>query len=531
MHPKRFEGKFGIPPSHPVESLLTSALYRLPESVNIYEIGRQIEDIASRVNATREREGVDGVLSEDEIKVLTLKFVRHYEDNGESAHLDIATMVDALVESPKFLESDKGSMKKLFELHEMKTLQKIAESRRKKAEQTSGEGLNPYENLFETSSGKYYLARLLNMPHLEDESTYMDHCVGTSTSYISKMKRGDVEIFSFRNKETDEPVVTIEYDCRSKRLLQVKAQRDRLPTLADIFSLDLIEAIENLEKTINDNGDKREVKSPEAVHLRHLLDLRDKQSKNEPFTKDDLVFLYEINEPIKGFDNDREPLIAELRKDRNAEKDMLTIFECTKDQIAHVPSEITENTKAYVGQLEPGIFQKLPEALEHVYTSFPEEKIRIENVEIGGKSKEQLISEMQASGINISDYAKSMMDNPDFITGTSREEVKLVRLTVADLGFKTSATTDQIYERAQALGLELCPPDTGPNYRLQYKDPPLGEWVRIGMRQIAVSVGYPHVFHLARYDDGLWLGHDWAAPGDTWSPDNEFVFRFRKIEA
>jgi hypothetical protein len=260
-----------------------------------------------------------------------------------------------------------------------------------------------------------------------------------------------------------------------------------------------------------------------ALHLKNL--------QGESFDKDDLTFLYEINHAIQGTGNGKDPRIAELRKDRNTEEDMLTIFECTKDQIAHVPSEINENTKAYVGQLEPGIFQKLPETLDHVYTSFPEKKIRRESVEIGGKSKEQLISEMEAQGINISDYAKSMMDNPDFITGTNPEEAKLVRLTVADLGFKTSATTDQIYERAQALGLELCPADTGPNYRLQYKDQPLGEWVRIGMKQISDSVGvYPLVFDLVRHDDVLWLSRDWALPGNAWYPDIEFAFRFRKVE-
>ena len=33
---------------------------------------------------------------------------------------------------------------------------------------------------------------------------------------------------------------------------------------------------------------------------------------------------------------------------------MLVIFECTREEIANVPSQINENTKAYVGQLEPG---------------------------------------------------------------------------------------------------------------------------------------------------------------------------------
>ena len=287
---------------------------------------------------------------------------------------------------------------------------------------------------------------------------------------------------------------------------------------------------EVLDGKLSEFGSEADSYRKKSEDMRILTSLERKKEKEEPFTKDDLAFIYEINSTIEGFGYQKDPRIAELRKDRNVEEDMLAIFECTKDQIAHVPSEITENTKAYVGQLEPGIFQKLPDTLEHVYTSFPEKKIRRESVEIGGKSKEQLISEMEAQGINISNYAKSMMDNPDFIVGSSREEAKLVRLTVADLGFKTSATIDQVFERAQALGLELCPPDTGPNYRLQYKDQPLNDWVRIGMKQISDSDGGPNVFDLERYDDGLWLGYDWAGPDDAWYPDYEFVFRFRKVE-
>jgi hypothetical protein len=210
---------------------------------------------------------------------------------------------------------------------------------------------------------------------------------------------------------------------------------------------------------------------------------------------------------------------------------MLVIFECTRDEIAHVPSQINENTKAYVGQLEPGIFQKLPENLEHVYTSFPEKKIRRENVEIGGKSAEQLISEMEAAGINISDFAKSMLNNREFVPGKNPEEATLIRLTVADLGFKSSATTDQIYERAQILGLELCPADTGPNYRLKYQNQPLNEWIYMGMKQITDSDGRPRVFKLGRRDDGLWLGGSWAEPDNEWHPDGKFVFRLRKSES
>ena len=265
--------------------------------------------------------------------------------------------------------------------------------------------------------------------------------------------------------------------------------------------------------------------------MRILTTLEKKREGDQLFTKDDLVFLYEVNLKIEGFGYQEDPRIDELRQGRNTEEDMLVMFECTKDEIAHVPSQITSTTRAYVGQLEPGIFQKLPESLEHVYTSFPEKKIRRENVEIGGKSAEQLISEMEAAGINISDYAKSMLKSREFVPGKNPEEATLIRLTVADLGFKSNATTDQIYERAQILGLELCPADTGPSYRLKYRNQPLNAWIYMGMKQITGSGGGPSVFRLGRSVDGLWLDDDWATPLDTWHPDLVFVFRLRKAEA
>lgn len=294
---------------------------------------------------------------------------------------------------------------------------------------------------------------------------------------------------------------------------------------------------EVLDGKLSEFGSEADAYRKKSEDMKRLTSLEHKKEKEEPFTKDDLTFLYEINSPIEGFGYPdargkcSDPRIVELRQGRNSEEDMLVIFECTRDEIAHVPSQINENTKAYVGQLEPGIFQRLPENLEHVYTSFPEKKIRRENVEIGGKSAEQLISEMEAASINISDYAKSMLKNREFIPGKNPEEATLIRLTVADLGFKTGATTDQIYERAQALGLELCPPDTGPNYFLQYKDQPLGEWLCIGMKQIADSDGDPRVFSLERGYGGLYLNGDWASPGSTWPPAREFVFRLRPSTA
>ena len=287
---------------------------------------------------------------------------------------------------------------------------------------------------------------------------------------------------------------------------------------------------EALDQKLGDFGGEAKIYRKKSNDMRMLTSLEKKREKEEPFAKEDLLFLYEVNAPIEGFGYEKDPRVEEIRKDRNAEEDMLIIFDCTKAEIAHVPNEINAHTKAYVGPLEPGVLQKLPENFEHVYTSFPDKKIRRENVEIGGKDAKQLTRELEAAGINISDYAKDMLKSPDFVAG-KREEITLIRLSVSDLGFARGGTTDQIYARAQEMGLELCPPDTGPNYRLKYQDQPMNEWVYVGMKQIPDRDGDPHVFHLERSAVGLWLYDSWASPDDEWSPDVEFVFRLRKSES
>ena len=532
MPPKRFEGKFGIPSSHTIDSQLTSALYRLPESMDSKEIGEQVEKISALVNKQIETNHLEDsekrgeLLSQTEKQTLYLKLARHYEDNGESAHIDISTMVDALVESRRFLQSDRGSIGKLFELHEMKTLQRIAELRRERAEMTGTESLNPYENLLETNDGKYYLARLLNMPHLETESKYLGHCVGTSTSYINKMKKGDVEIFSFRDTQTHEPLITIEYDTKSHRLLQVKGVDDYIPKLFDSYSSDLIETIERLPETVNDEGEPRLVSSTEARDMKQLAGIRDKTADKTSLDRTELRFLYEVDAPIQRFDTEPDPLIKTLLDARDTTTDLPIIFDCTPEQIAHSISEITPDTKAYVGPLEKGIFDALSPALEHVYTKFPEGRVKFHSIELGtgiesGPAFEQAIRDKD---MEVGGYTKHLLESPDFKVVGEHTNADLVEMSVAALGFDRSTRYDAICARALELGLELCPAEVGPQLRLQYTDQPMNSYLRIAMKAISDRGGDPRVFRVDRVDDDLWLYTDYGKPFYVWGTDFRFVF-------
>lgn len=246
-------------------------------------------------------------------------------------------------------------------------------------------------------------------------------------------------------------------------------------------------------------------------------------------TRDDLAFLYEIDVPIEGFGYKKDPRIQELRTQRNLEEDMPIVFGCDRSQIAKSVSEIRPDTKAYVGPLERGIFNRL-QGVEHVYTSFPEGKIKRGTIEIGGRTKDQLERELKQAGIKIDKYAQDMLNSPDFTTLKNPVSVETVRLKVADLGLRGTPTIDKVYARAKELGLDLCPAELGVYQRLKDKNQPLGEWYYIGMKQIIDRHGYPYVFCLVRREDGLWLDDDWAGADHRWYPEFRFVFCLRKSE-
>jgi len=362
-------------------------------------------------------------------------------------------------------------------------------------------------------------------------------CLGNIGDASGYLKQGDVQVY-FSNNRAGEPVwpraaIAIKPEMGAYELRGTyNPNEDIDPEIAktDIIK-ERLTTIKNGESFAKKDADMRKV--TELYERCFKIDKKTKEKTylNPELTKDDLVFLYEIDLPIEGFGYQKDPRVQELRAQRNLEEDMSIIFECAKDEIARTPDDINGNTRAYVGQLELGIFQKFPENLEHIYTSFPEGRIRKEEIEIGGKNAEALIKEMNEKHINIGGSAMDMLKSEDFTVLKESDSEILIRLKVGDLGFPKNKypTKDEIYRRIEELGLELCPPETGPYYRLKYLNQPMGEWFQIGMKQIIDRDGYPRsFFYLARYEDGLWLHGDWMSPGYEWRPDNKFVFCLRK---
>ncbi len=126
-------------------------------------------------------------------------------------------------------------------------------------------------------------------------------------------------------------------------------------------------------------------------------------------------------------------------------------------------------------------------------------------------------------------------DMADFILGKiifptdETKLIKLVKVSMKDLGLKDDTTGIDIYKKAVGQGLQLCPREVGPRLALQYMDQPNGDEVVVASEPIAGPSAMPVslVFRISRLVDGVHLLE--VASGDlnhVWHPssDTKFIF-------
>lgn len=150
-------------------------------------------------------------------------------------------------------------------------------------------------------------------------------------------------------------------------------------------------------------------------------------------------------------------------------------------------------------------------------------------IQIGGKSREQLLQELKAANCGVTSWAEDIMGKEAFTTLSEPESIDLARVEVRELGFTKNPTTAEIWARIRELGHDVCPAEVGPHLRLQFSDQPKGDYFWVAMEAIADSGGDPNIFFVDRLDDGRrWLHADYVRPGDRWSLARRIVFRLRK---
>jgi len=156
-------------------------------------------------------------------------------------------------------------------------------------------------------------------------------------------------------------------------------------------------------------------------------------------------------------------------------------------------------------------------------------------VRVGGLSRADLMTQLSSLGIGLNAHAETLLSDASF-DETAPREVTVVEYSVLELGYPEGASLSQVYARAEASGLRLCPPAAGPYLRLalmgQSSAPdavlsagraPSGS-VTMAAHPLRDDDEYPKGFYLRVIDGRPWLRGYTCDDEYIWSPEDRFAF-------
>ncbi|HNV71645.1 MAG TPA: hypothetical protein PKO06_18210, partial [Candidatus Ozemobacteraceae bacterium] len=161
---------------------------------------------------------------------------------------------------------------------------------------------------------------------------------------------------------------------------------------------------------------------------------------------------------------------------------------------------------------------------------------RVWNIAIGGKSKEDLLSLLHKSDIQLNEYARVLFSSDLFLTSTKRETRRIVELRVSDLQISGPATLRAIIQRARERDLEPCPLEVGPCFRLQFTNQeeereasshkaPQGSITIISDLFELEDENFPRGFYLRKIQNKFWLRGYVCSEDYVWNNEDRIAFQ------
>ncbi len=347
-------------------------------------------------------------------------------------------------------------------------------------------------------------------------------CTAGQSTAKQQIETGDFYVYySYdSNGEPTQPRLAIRMQGKDK----IAEVRGVLPNQAVESSMQEI-----LSNKLSEFGSEADVYQKKSADMQYLTLLCEKQEKGEVFSKEDLIFIYELNSPIEGFGYHKDPRVSELLSKRNPEEDAPTVFGCTEDQIAHNLDEIKENTKVYIGDWNFDIFKKIKDhpRIEHMYKRFPKDNIFLldfeTNLEIRNSGEAEYKLKERGIHNNVNTF-RVALNRTEF--SQNRETYNLVGFTPEELGIKEDLYFDKFIESCKELGLEMCPAEMGPYLAINYDGP---DNVLVAMEPISVHpyevIYYSRCIDGKRFLDVETCGGSKKVFRDF---DKKFIFRYRK---
>jgi len=108
-----------------------------------------------------------------------------------------------------------------------------------------------------------------------------------------------------------------------------------------------------VEEKLDEFGPEGELYQKKVEDMKRLTEIDNRHKKRKELSKDDLKFLYEIDDKIKGFGYQEDPRIKEILESRDIKGDISNVLKISKDQISLTSKEaLSGNIKFHYGDLD-----------------------------------------------------------------------------------------------------------------------------------------------------------------------------------
>lgn len=167
-------------------------------------------------------------------------------------------------------------------------------------------------------------------------------CTKNKDTAKSQLNEGNLFIYYTLDKNNQYKIPRIAIRMKGNEIVEIKG-------IGKYQNLepDMEKIVEEKIQTFSD-GNKYYKK---VNNMKQLTIIYNKHLRKEPLTKEELYFLYEIEEKILGFGLKKDPRIKEIIRKRNIKEDISLSLGCKKEQIALKQKEINKNTIYYRGYL------------------------------------------------------------------------------------------------------------------------------------------------------------------------------------
>lgn len=145
---------------------------------------------------------------------------------------------------------------------------------------------------------------------------------------------------------------------------------------------------------------------------------------------------------------------------------------------------------------------------------------------VGGFTKAEILERLTEQSVLLNDYARVLFADPAFKTSTEPRDVRLVVVSLPNIGLPEGGNFDDILTKAAHSGLQPCALEIAPHLRLHYIDQPEGPYLTVASLELRPNDPLtPNGFYLRNLDGRLWLRGYESGPENIYPADfTDFVF-------